>query len=347
MSNNKLAIAIVAIIATISCIGIISLYHTPKWTMLQNATEHTPRGRILAYDGTPLAYTEHTDGIYDTRRYPLGRVASSLIGHCVNDVDESKLTIGLCGLEYVYDDELAEGHDITTTIDPLRQESLHSRLEALRIDTQSELAWGVEMCISNEAVLAIASIPDYDPHRPREFIEKSAFNWAVVRAFHPGNTIRPLLASINDLDEIGVKARLKKLGFGEPLGGYFNEAPGEVDFTRSWSPWCYTNVVNGSFPSVTSLQLARAFCRLAQEGNCVRESYSCRPLMRVKNDSRIDNSNYLQTLVITDGDRVTVLSVKAPQKQNLKKALGLGINTGNDDGGEMDPATVMAIDEYP
>jgi len=310
------------------------------------------RGRILACDGTPLAFSKRSWGICDYRYYPLGRAACALTGFCSREsLDHRQFTLayrqaaGKNGFEKVYDDELAAGRDVTTTIDPRRQLSLHSRLTALRIDTESELAWGVEMCISNETVLAVASLPDYNPLDLNDISESSIYNWAVVLGFHPGNTIRPLLISTNELDEAGLKARLKDLGFGTPIGGFFDEASCDPEFEKPWSPWCCTNTANGALISATSLQLARAFCRLAREGNRVREAYSCRRLMRVKSDSRFDNSNLLQTIVLTEGDRVAVYTIKAPQKQLLKRALSvIGEPTSFD---EEDEATVMAMDEYP
>ena len=303
------------------------------------------RGRILACDGTPLAYSTRAGGIIDRRVYPLGRAASSVVGFCAGGTPAYRPVYGRNGFENVYDRELAAGRDVSTSIDPLRQQALHAQLTDLRRETESELAWGVEMSISNEAVLAVASLPDYDPIDLNDVSESSICNWAIVMGFNPGNILRPLLWPEGELGEAKLKARLKALGLGDPVGGFFDEAICETDFEKPWSPWCCTNTANGALISVTSLQLARAFCRLAREGNSVWAVYGSRRLMRVKSDDHLNNSNYLQTIVLTESDKVCVYTLKAPQKQSLSSALNL---TGEKiPFGKETASTLMAADEYP
>jgi peptidoglycan glycosyltransferase len=141
--------------------------HNPR-----HALSAAHRGRILARDGSVLAQT-----IGDRRDYPLGPSLAHTVGYV-------SARYGTSGLEDAYDRALtpaestgdfgaqvaeivaalggkqtiSRGADVITTIDPAVQNALFTQLE------QHERAAGAVIDPRTGAVLALASVPTFDPN---------------------------------------------------------------------------------------------------------------------------------------------------------------------------------------
>jgi peptidoglycan glycosyltransferase len=168
------------------------------------------RGRILAGDGTVLAQT-----VKGERRYPYGPSLAQTVGYV-------SIRYGTSGLEDAYDSALtppdttgdvgaqfaeiveaftgrgaaAQGADVITTIVPAVQDALYSRL-ALH-----SRAAGVVLDPRTGAVLALASVPSFDPNQlAAEFAallhdERSPLlNRAIDGLYPPGSTFKIFTAS--------------------------------------------------------------------------------------------------------------------------------------------------------
>ena len=168
------------------------------------------RGRILAGDGTVLAQT-----VKGERRYPYGPALAQTVGYV-------SIRYGTSGLEDAYDSALtppdttgdvaaqfaeivealtgrsgaAQGADVITTIVPAVQEALYARL-ALH-----SRAAGVVLDPRTGAVLALASVPSFDPNAlATEFQtllhdERSPLlNRAIDGLYPPGSTFKIFTAA--------------------------------------------------------------------------------------------------------------------------------------------------------
>ena len=168
------------------------------------------RGRILASDGTVLAET-----INGKRIYPLGAQLAHPVGY-------DSLRYGTTGIEASFDRALtspdysgdplaqigalvatlrgerltARGADVVTTIVPNVQATLYQSL------SQYPRAAGVVLDPSTGAVLAVASVPSYDPNDfdaafPALSVDPSAplLNRALDGLYPPGSTFKIFTAA--------------------------------------------------------------------------------------------------------------------------------------------------------
>lgn len=168
------------------------------------------RGRILARDGTVLAQT-----VGDKRTYPFGAALAQTVGY-VSD------RYGTSGLEDAYDRALtpadttgdfiaqigeiveavsgkssvSRGSDIVTTIDPAIQNELFSDL------SQHARGAGVVLDPRTGAVLALASVPSFDPNNltaefPSLLQDQSSplLNRSINGLYPPGSTFKIFTAA--------------------------------------------------------------------------------------------------------------------------------------------------------
>ena len=122
----------------------------------------------------------------ETRRfYPQGNSFSHMIGF--TSVDNE----GLAGVEQSFDTRL------TTQTEPLRlsvdtrvQEVLRRKLGDAMIKHSAVGATGLVMDVRTGEVVAMASLPDYDPMRPAEAPAEHRFNRAVQGVYELGSTFK-------------------------------------------------------------------------------------------------------------------------------------------------------------
>ncbi|MBV9027696.1 MAG: penicillin-binding protein 2 [Candidatus Eremiobacteraeota bacterium] len=168
------------------------------------------RGRILASDGTVLAHT-----VGSQRLYPLGAAAAQALGYL-------SARYGQSGIEEAFDGALtppdssgdtiaqiaslaaalrgsaraAQGADVVTTIEPAIQNVLFSLL------SRYPRAAGVVLDPRSGAVLALASVPSYDPNQfdsefpaLREDAESPLLDRATDGLYPPGSTFKLFTAA--------------------------------------------------------------------------------------------------------------------------------------------------------
>ncbi|MDP9111113.1 MAG: penicillin-binding protein 2 [Candidatus Eremiobacteraeota bacterium] len=168
------------------------------------------RGRILARDGTILAQT-----VNDKRTYPLGSMLAQTVGY-------ASPRYGTSGIEDAYDPALtapegtgsvlaqasqiasamsgklsrARGEDVITTIDPALQRVLYGLLSG------HPRGAGVVLDPHTGAILAIASVPAFDPNvLDSEFetlnhaVASPLLNRATSGLYPPGSTFKIVTAA--------------------------------------------------------------------------------------------------------------------------------------------------------
>jgi peptidoglycan glycosyltransferase len=218
------------------------------------------RGTIRSADGKVLARSVPQQGDTFGRRYPTGELFAHAIGY-------SYTTIGRAGLERSRNDELTgrrtelvsafdsilgrsnEGDDVRTTLDARAQQ-----VAADALGGSGHKGALVALDVKSGGVLAMASIPSYDPNGlddratfarlNRDEANAPLLNRATQNGYPPGSTMKVVTAAAA-LDSgryspgSTVDGRNGKPISGVPLNNFGGESFGSIDLT-----FALTNSVN-------------------------------------------------------------------------------------------------------
>ncbi len=293
------------------------------------------------------------------RHYPMGRLVSHVVGFT------SIYNNGLEGLEYQYNSQLSglgaqdvflvdsrrrpirpapvkqssadnkevkssvltNGAGIILTIDATIQQFVRDELVKQYESYEAESAVAIVAEPKTGAILAMVSLPDFDPADVHSTEAENRRNRILTDEFEPGSIIKPIVAAIaldagvinkvekiycedghysgigfgqigefrdgfGDLTvseilihssnigmaKIGQRLGQERLYKGLRLFGFGKRAgidlPGEADGllreTHKWDGYSVTRIPFGHEITVTSIQLVRAFCILANRGRVVR-----------------------------------------------------------------------------
>lgn len=120
----------------------------------------------------------------EARIYPHGKLFAHVLGGMNVDGD------GLAGIEKSYNDQLNNGEDVHLTVDVKIQEQLrHSLLENIE-RTEAKASWGLVTSAKNGNVLAMVSLPDYDPNRLGEAPKDAWMNRTIKGAYEMGSIFK-------------------------------------------------------------------------------------------------------------------------------------------------------------
>jgi cell division protein FtsI (penicillin-binding protein 3) len=118
------------------------------------------------------------------RIYPHGQAAAHVLGY--TDVDGR----GIAGVELTFDRELREGEPLRLSLDIRLQHILAEELEAARAQFKALGAAGLVLDAGSGEVVALVSLPDFDPNMPTASPEASRFNRTTKGVFEMGSTFK-------------------------------------------------------------------------------------------------------------------------------------------------------------
>jgi len=128
------------------------------------------------------------------RIYPHGRLAAHVLGH--TDVDG----YGIAGVEKFFDRELRlrarDDRSLELSIDLRVQHALRDELARASDRFKALGAAGVVMDVSSGEVLALASLPDFDPNHPSTSPETTRFNRATLGVYELGSVFKPFTVAM-------------------------------------------------------------------------------------------------------------------------------------------------------
>jgi cell division protein FtsI (penicillin-binding protein 3) len=127
----------------------------------------------------------------ERRVYPHGPLVSHILG--LTDVDGN----GVAGVESRFDQVLrAAEHPLRLSIDLRVQSVLHDELVAAMTEFQAIGATGVVMDVNTGELVAMVSLPDYDPNDPAAMTADAAFNRAAKGVYEMGSTFKLFTAAM-------------------------------------------------------------------------------------------------------------------------------------------------------
>ncbi len=121
------------------------------------------------------------------RVYPAGATLAHSVGF--TDVDGT----GLSGIEQAMDERLrGDDGSLTLTIDLGVQHVVRQELDRAITDFDGIGGTAVVMDVTNGEIVALASLPDFDPHSPAEADVEARFNRASLGVYEMGSTFKVL-----------------------------------------------------------------------------------------------------------------------------------------------------------
>ncbi len=118
------------------------------------------------------------------RVYPQKSIASHYVGYV--DLDRK----GLAGIEMQYDRDLVNGEDIKIAMDVRVQDILHDELVNGVEEFRAKAAAGVVMDIETGEILALSSLPDFDPNLQADASADSRFNRVTNGIYELGSVMK-------------------------------------------------------------------------------------------------------------------------------------------------------------
>ena len=120
----------------------------------------------------------------ERRIYPQGTVAAHILGYASID------NAGLAGVERFFDQQLQSGETIQLAID-LRLQRMLEREMVRAVQKFSAIgATAVVMDATNGEILAMASLPTYDPNSAKTITNEALFNRATLGVYEQGSSFK-------------------------------------------------------------------------------------------------------------------------------------------------------------
>ncbi len=127
----------------------------------------------------------------ERRVYPHGRMAAHVLG--LTNVDG----LGVAGIEKQYDRELRSGSGAIELSLDLRIQAILQEELASTIDEFSAIGGaGAIMDVQTGELIAMASLPDFDPNMPNEIVGEAGFNRATKGVYEMGSTFKLFTAAM-------------------------------------------------------------------------------------------------------------------------------------------------------
>jgi cell division protein FtsI (penicillin-binding protein 3) len=120
----------------------------------------------------------------ERRYYPAGNLTSHVVGFTNIDAQ------GIAGLEKSLDDRLQNGESVALSLDLRLQEMVRDELQATVEQFHAQGGNALIMDVNTGEVLAMVSLPDFNPYEPGGPAEEAMFNRNTLGVYEPGSTFK-------------------------------------------------------------------------------------------------------------------------------------------------------------
>lgn len=156
------------------------------------------------YDVNRLGFPQLNFQMTETRVYPQGPLMSHLIG--TTDIDNN----GIAGVEKAFNGKLSDKKEtVRLSLDVGVQDSIHAVLQGSIEKYNAEGAAAVLMNAKTGEIVAMVSLPDYDPNNLKKAKRKDLFNTVSLGVYEVGSIMKLFNAAIGiDTKKITVNDRI-------------------------------------------------------------------------------------------------------------------------------------------
>ncbi|WP_293882824.1 penicillin-binding protein 2 [Sphingomonas sp.] len=180
-----------------------------RFTYLRRRAMPDLVAQVNAIGEPAMAYAREPE-----RLYPQTTLAAHVLGY--TDFDGR----GVSGMERVLNDRLSNAHTranpVALAIDARVQAIMESEMSAAMIDQQAKGATGVVLDVHTGEVIAMVSLPVYNPNKPGEGPDEARRNNVTQSVYELGSTFKPLTVA-NALDSGVVPSLSKRYDATAPL----------------------------------------------------------------------------------------------------------------------------------
>jgi cell division protein FtsI (penicillin-binding protein 3) len=127
----------------------------------------------------------------EARVYPQGALSAHILGYA--DIDNN----GLAGIEKAFDKVLrTSGNPVQVSLDMRVQHVMHDELNRAVTEFSATGAVGIVLNVRNGEVVALVSLPDFDPNHPADAAADQRFNRATLGVYEFGSTFKIFTTAI-------------------------------------------------------------------------------------------------------------------------------------------------------
>jgi len=212
-SPKEVAAALKAIFPDVDEFALARQLASGKAGYLRRRVLPEDANKVYAIGELALELPRETD-----RHYPQGTMAAHVLGY----VDEDGL--GHVGMEAALDDRLRDparrGEPVALSIDARVQGALEDELKRGMLAVDAVGAAGIVLDVDTGEVLALASLPEFDPNKMDAEGQKYVFNKVTNQVYELGSTFKPLTvaAAIDAGTVTDLSHRYSARPF--PIGGF-------------------------------------------------------------------------------------------------------------------------------
>ncbi len=145
------------------------------------------------------------------RVYPRGALAAHIVGF--TDVDMK----GIAGAERAFEEDLSQENApaMTLSVDLRVQNAVADELQKSLVHFKADTGAAIVMDVRSGEILAMASLPNYDPNRPDTSLPQNLYNHASMSTYELGSVFKPITMAMA-LEE-GVTNLTEKFPVQNPL----------------------------------------------------------------------------------------------------------------------------------
>ena len=145
--------------------------------------------------GEVVLQTKHKEHEEIKRIYPYGNTGSHILGYTsISNIENKKIEIlkGKSGIERGLNNILEKGHNVNLSIDINLQQAVRNELNEIISKFSADSGFTIIMDVTNGEIIAMNSLPDFDPNNRKTFKNENLFNRPLEGNYEMGSVIKPI-----------------------------------------------------------------------------------------------------------------------------------------------------------